>query len=56
MRVKAFEKMSLKKLENEINKWLEENPQITVIDLWYQYGRGVTNSYSAMILYQEEDE
>jgi len=53
MRVKGFSKTSMEKLEKVINHWLEENPQIQVMDIKYQYSRGVTDVYSALILYQD---
>lgn len=54
MRVKGFEESSMNKLEQEINKWLEENSHIKVVDIRYEYGRGIANIFSALILYKSE--
>lgn len=52
MRVKGFRKTSMEKLEQEINDWLQANPHIEIIDFRYQYSRGVTDLFSALILYK----
>jgi hypothetical protein len=53
MRVKGFEKSSMDKLEQTINKWLEENLNAEVIDIKYAYGRGISDVFSALIIYKE---
>ena len=52
MRVKGFRENSMEKLEKAINAWLEENCEIEVVQMQYDYNRGVSDVYSAMLLYK----
>jgi hypothetical protein len=52
MRVKGFEERSMDKLEQIVNKWLEENLNAEVIDIKYDYGRGMSDVFSALIIYK----
>lgn len=52
MRVKGFKEYSMEGLEEVINTWLEKNTSIEVTNVQYDYDRGVTDVYSALILYK----
>ena len=53
-RIKVFGEGDSKDLEKEMNKWLEKNDGICIIDIKFQVARNERNkSYAAMIQYTE---
>lgn len=54
MRVKGFAESSMDKLEEVINRWLEDNADVNVIDIRYDFGRGVVNIFSALFFYKHK--
>lgn len=58
-KVKTFTSSDLSYLENQINKYLEEDNKINILDIKYQAFKGVNhngtdqNIYTAMLQYTE---
>lgn len=54
MQVKGFAKNTIEKLEKAINEWLNEHTDVEIIDIKYDYDRGMTNVFSALIIYKKK--
>lgn len=55
MKVKIFSDLFIHEVEYQINKFLERNKDIHIIDIKFQAVTGNFVTYSAMIIYEEKE-